>query len=139
MRIEGDRLRHYPATDRIEIDRAQIRAFAPDGRVTLATAQRALGNGDGSEVQLVGGAEVKAQDSRGAPLVMRSEFLHLFLVTEQVRTHVPVVVQQGGSELRAAGMTYDHASQRLELKGPVRAELPPRAAAPSRPAPAGRP
>ena len=139
VRIEGDRLRHYPTTDRIEIDRAQIRAFTPDGRVTLATAHRALGNGDGSEVQLMGGAEVTAQDSRGVPLVMRSEFLHLFLVTEQVRTHVPVVVQQGGSELRAAGMAYDHASQRLNLKGPVRAVLPPRATAPLRPAPAGRP
>jgi len=139
VRIEGDRLRHYPATDRIEIDRAQIRAFAPDGRVTLATAQRTIGNGDGSELQLVGGAEVTAQDDRGVPVLMRSEFLHVFLVTEQVRTHVPVTVQQGGSELRAAGMAYDHASQRLDLQGPVRAELPPRAPMPARPASAARP
>jgi len=61
-RIEGDVLRHYPATDRIEIDDVQIRAFAADGRVTLASAARAIGNGDGSEVQLLGGAEV----TRGA-------------------------------------------------------------------------
>ena len=141
VRIEGDRLRHFPATDRIDIDRAQIRAYAPDGRVTLATARRALGNGDGSELQLIGGAEVTAQDARGVPMVLRSEFLHVFLVTERVRTHVPVTVQQAGAELRAAGMTYDHGLQRLELQGPVRAVLPPRApvAVPSRPASAGRP
>ena len=129
LRIEGARLRHFPATDRIEIDGAQIRAFTPDGRVTLATAQRALGTGDGSEIQLLGGAEVTAEDSAGAPLVMRGEFLHAFLVTERVKSHLPVLVRQGGSELRAAGLEYDHTSRRLDLKGPLRAVLPPRGAA----------
>jgi len=126
LRIEGDRLRHFPDTDRIEIDRAQIRAWAPDGRMTLATARRALGNGDGSELQLLGGAEVTAQDATGTPLVMRGEFLHAFLVLEQVRSHLPVQVRHGSNELRAAGLDYDHAAQRLALKGPLRAQLTPR-------------
>lgn len=130
LRIEGDRLRHFPNTDRIEIERARIRAFAPDGRETLATAARALGNGDGSEMQLLGGAEVTAQDRAGVPLVMRGEFLHAFFVTERVKSHLPVLVRQGGSELRAAGLDYDHAAQRLALKGPLRAQLTPRAARP---------
>lgn len=126
LRIEGDRLRHFPDTDRIEIDRAQIRAWAPDGRMTVATAKRALGNGDGSELQLLGGAEVTAQDAAGTPLVMRGEFLHAFLVLEQVRSHLPVQVRHGSNELRAAGLDYDHAAQRLALKGPLRAQLTPR-------------
>ena len=129
LRIEGAKLRHFPATDRIEIDSAQIRAFAPDGRITLATAQRALSNGDGSEVQLLGGAEVTAPDASGAPLIMRGEFLHAFLVTERVQTHLPVFVSQGGTELRAGGLVYDNATRLLELKGPIRAVLTPRAAA----------
>ncbi|MDO9092356.1 MAG: LPS export ABC transporter periplasmic protein LptC [Rubrivivax sp.] len=127
LRIEGARLRHFPDTDRIEIDDAQIRAYAPDGRVTLATAKRALGNGDGSEVQLLGGAEVTAQDVSGVPLIMRSEFLHAFLVTERVQSHLPVLVRQGTTELRAAGLLYDHVAGRLDLKGPTRAVLQPRA------------
>jgi lipopolysaccharide export system protein LptC len=129
LRIEGTRLRHFPASDRIEIEGAQIRAFAPDGRVTLATAQRALGNGDGSEIQLLGGAEVTAEDAAGVPLRMRGEFLHLYLVSERIQTHLPVQVQQGGTELRAAGMAYDHGTRRLDLKGPLRAVLSPRAPA----------
>jgi lipopolysaccharide export system protein LptC len=136
LRIEGARLKHFPATDRIEIEDAQIRAIAPDGRVTLARARLALGNGDGSEVQLRGGAEVTSTDAGGAPLVMRSEFLHAFLVTEQVRSHLPVQVQMGSNQLRAAGLDYDHAARRLELLGPMRAELTPRAlpaGPPSRP------
>lgn len=131
LRIEGARLRHYPVTDRIEIEEAQIRAIAVDGRVTLARARQALSNGDGSEIQLRGGAEVISTDASGAPLVMRSEFLHAFLVTEQVRSHLPVQVQMGNSQLRAAGLDYDHGARRLDLLGPMRAELTPRVSAPS--------
>ena len=126
VRIEGARLRHFPATDRIEIDNAQIRAYAPDGRVTLATARRALGNGDGSEVQLLGGAEVTAVDAAGNPLLMRGEFLHIFLLTERVQSHRPVFVQQLGGELHASGLDYDNVSRRLVLKGPLRMVLTPR-------------
>jgi len=128
LRIEGSQLRHIPATDRIEIERAVIRAVAPDGRVTLARAQRAIGNGDGSEVQLLGGAEVDSLDASGRPLVMRGEFLHAFLLSERVKSHLPVLVRHGGSELRAAGMEYDHVARRLDLKGPLRSEITPRVA-----------
>lgn len=126
LRIEGAQLRHIPATDRIEIELAVIRAIAPDGRVTLARARRAIGNGDGSEVQLLGGAEVDSLDADGRPLLMRGEFLHAFLVTEQVKSHLPVLVRYAGSELRAAGMEYDHVARRLDLKGPLRSQVTPR-------------
>jgi len=128
LRIEGAHMRHFPATDRIEIDDARIHAVADDGRVTLAHARQAIGNGDGSEVQLLGGAEVTSDDGKGTPLLMRSEFLHAFLVTERVRSHLPVRVRLGSNEWRAGGLDYDHAARRLELTGPMRAELSPRAA-----------
>lgn len=127
MRIEGDWLRHYPDTDRIEIDGVRIRAFAPDGRETVATARRAVGTGDGSEVQLLGGAEVQSRDAGGQPVLIKSEFLHAFLVTERVRTHRPVVARFGDAEVTAAGIEYDNATRRLELRGPMRAVFPPRA------------
>ena len=126
LRIEGAHMRHFPATDRFEIDEARIHAVAEDGRITLALARQALGNGDGSEVQLLGGAEVTSDDGNGAPLLMRSEFLHAFLVTERVRSHLPVVVRLGANEWRAGGLDYDHAARKLELAGPMRAQLVPR-------------
>lgn len=128
LRIEGAQMQHFPATDRIEIQDVRIRAIAADGRVTLAHARQALSNGDGSEVQLMGGAEVTSEDAQGAPLVMQSEFLHAFLVTERVRSHLPVMVLQGRNALRGAGLDYQHATQRLELKGPTRVTLAPRGA-----------
>lgn len=128
VRIEGERMRHFPDSDRIEVDGVQIRAVAPDGRVTLASARRALSNGDGSEVQLLGAAHVTSSDAAGRPFEMTGEFLHAFLVGEKVRSHLPVQITLGGAELVAAGLDYDHGARKLELKGPMRAVFPPAAA-----------
>jgi len=125
VRIEGRQLRHLPDTDRIEIDEVAIRAIAPDGRVTLASARRAVSNGDASEVQLLGGARVDSIDANGVPVEMSGEFLHAFLVSEQVKSHLPVLVRRGAMQMRAAGLAYDHATGRLDLQGPMRAVFPP--------------
>lgn len=125
VRIEGAQMRHFPDTDRIEIDGVHIRAVSPEGRVTLASAQRALSNGDGSEVQLMGQAHITSSDARGRPLEMKSEFLHAFLVSEKLRSHLPVQVTLDGAEMLSAGIDYDHGARRLELAGPLRTTLPP--------------
>lgn len=126
LRVQGERLRHFPDTDRTEIDNPQFRAFSPDGSVTVADARRALANGDLSEVQLLGGAQVVRPGPQA--IEIRGEFLHAFLVTEQVRSHLPVRVTQGRNEWQAAGIDYDHGQRRLDFKGPMRAVL---AAAPA--------
>jgi len=131
--IEGDELRHYPDDDTLEIDGARIRAVGADGVVTLATARRALANGDGSEVQLLGDAHVvRPATAKEAGLDFRSEFLHAFRNIEQVRSHLPVVVRQGDNVVRAEGMNYDHLARVVELKGRSTATFAPprRAAAP---------
>ena len=123
VRVEGSLLRHFPDTDRVEIDQPSIRATAPDGRVTLAGARRAIANGDASELQLLGGASVGTRDGKGLPIEMRGEFLHLFLVAERVRTHLPVSVAHGRNRLHAAGIDLDLPARRLDFQGPVRATL----------------
>ena len=123
VQLEGRELRHYPADDRIEVDEVHLRAIAPDGRVTTATARRALSNGAASELQLQGGAEVFGTDAGGVPVEIHSEFLHAFLETEILRTHLPVEVTQGANRLRAGGLEYDARSRVMNFKGPVRAVL----------------
>jgi len=127
LRMQGERLRHFAATDIIEVDQVQVRAVAADGRVTLARSHRALANGDGSEVQLIGDARVDSRGPRGEPIQFRGEFLHAFLNTERLRSHLPVVVTSEGSEFRAAGMDYDHLTGKLQLQGKMRAQLQPSA------------
>jgi len=127
VRIEGSWLRHFPDTDRIEIESARMQAQTPDGRVTRARAARALANGDGSEWQLSGGAHVVAQMPSGQPLEVDGEFLHIFVPSERIRSHLPVTVRQGGDEIRAGGIDADNLAQQVQLAPPVRAVLSPRA------------
>ncbi len=125
--IEGDALRHYPDTDTVEIDNVRMRAVAPDGRVTLATARRAIANGAGTEVQLLGGAEIVREAMAGDPAInFRGEFLHAFLDTERVRSHLPVTVTRGGTEVHAEGMEYSHLDRLIQFSGRMRASFSPK-------------
>lgn len=133
VRIEGERLRHFPDTDRIEIDVARIQALSADGRITRAHATKALSNGDASEWQLSGGARVVAEAKDGQKLEIQSEFLHAFVTIERIRSHLPVRVRRGTDDIRAGGLEFDNLTQQLQLAGPVRVQLS--GAPPGRPAP----
>jgi lipopolysaccharide export system protein LptC len=131
--IEGERARHFPDDDTLEIDQARIRAVGSDGSVTIATARRALANGDGSEIQLIGDANVtRPAAGKAQAIEFRSDFLHAFRNVERVRSHLPVVVTQGTSVVRAQGLEYDNLVRVVELKGRSNAVFSPprRASAP---------
>jgi lipopolysaccharide export system protein LptC len=123
VRIEGQQLRHYPDTDTVEIDAVRLFAIGQDGRLTRATARQALANGDASEVQLLGGAHVISEHGEDEPIEFEGEFLQAFLRTERLRSHLPVQVRQGGSEVRAQGLDYDNLSRVAKLQGRVQASF----------------
>lgn len=124
VQIEGDLMRHYPDNDSFEIDNPRIRAIGDDGRLTTATARQALSNRDGSEVQLTGGAHiVREATASEAAIDFRGNFLHYFQYSERLRSHLPVVVTQGGTEIHADAMAYDNLARVLDLKGHVRGTL----------------
>jgi len=124
VQVQGAQMRHYPDTDTLEIDGVTIRALSPDGSVTHASARRAVTNGDASEVQLLGGAQVVRENHRdGQKVEFAGEFLHAFLTTERVRSHLPVQLRQGTSELRVGSIDYDHLTQFARLGPPVRARF----------------
>lgn len=130
LQIEGDEARHYPDTDTLEIDRARIRSMAPDSGVTLATAAQAISNGDGSEVQLTGHAHVVRQatqvgDEMLEEIDFKSEFLHAFLQTEQVRSHLPVTITRGSMRIEGASMNYDNLGRVAQFTGGVKATFAP--------------
>ena len=83
---------HYPATDTLEVQQPRIRSYDEQGHPTVATAQRAVFNGDGSEVQLYGNVHVvrDAVARPGQAAVPRMEFLgeylHAFIDEERVST-----------------------------------------------------
>lgn len=134
VQIEGDLMRHYPDTDTFEIDNPRIRAIGDDGRITTATARLALSNRDGSEVQLSDSAHVvREATATDEAIDFRGDFLHYFQSAERLRSHLPVVVTQGGSEIRADSMAYDNLARVLDLKGHVRGVLSPPGTAKAKP------
>jgi lipopolysaccharide export system protein LptC len=132
--IEGDTMRHYPDTDTLEIDNPRVRSISPDGHVILADARTALSNSDGSEVQLQGGAHVVRQGMDGEePIEFHGEFLHAFLNTERVRSHLPVTVTRGGMKVQADALDYDNLERIVQLSGRVTAHFPPAGAGAGKP------
>ncbi len=129
--IEGDVLRHYPDNDTLEIERPSVRAYSAEGGITLANARQALSNADATEVQLLGDAQViRGATATDEGLTFRGEFLHAFLKTEQLRSHLPVTVTRGGTVIRADAFSYDNLDRTVALTGRVRASFAPTAARP---------
>ena len=126
VQIEGRQLRHLPAAGRLEIEGATIRAFAPDGRETVAIARLALADDKTTEVQLIGGARVQARSSRGEDAVLEGERLLLYPQERRVRTDEAVRVRLGADEFVATGLEYRQDTGVLELLGPMRGVFAPR-------------
>lgn len=129
--LQGAEVRHFPDTDTLEIDRVNLRSYDEQGRLLVATADRGLSNGDGSEVQLIGNAVIVREASVNAAgkvdpqLDLRSDFLHVITDTEHVKTHKPVRIQRGKDLFTADSMNYDNLNRVAELKGRVRGVLTP--------------
>lgn len=125
LRMSGAVMRHFPDTDRIEVEQLRFEAFAPDGRVTQGSARRGLSNGDGSEILLEGAAQLTQPDRQGQPIKLSSERLRLYTVTERISTDKPVLIERVGQRATAMGMDYDHGRGLLQWQGPARSIMAP--------------
>lgn len=129
--VQGAQVRHYPDTDTLEIDQPRLRSVSPEGRIIIASAQRAITNSDGSEVQLFGNAIVTReaqQQSNGQwlpRLQFEGEFLHAWPKQERVHSHVPVTLVRGNDRFMADTLNYDHTERVLSLQGQVRGTVQP--------------
>ena len=127
--VSGTEGRHYPDTDTLEIDQPRMRSYNARGQVTVATARRALSNGDGSEVQLFGDAVVTRQSGtdtsgRRTPRVeVRGEFLHFFADAERLTSNRPVVLERDADRFTGDSLDFTNLDQQLQLSGRVRGTL----------------
>jgi lipopolysaccharide export system protein LptC len=130
--IQGAEGYHYPDTDTLEILEPRIRSYSEAGALTVATAKKAISNGDGSQVQLIGDAvvtrEVPGKDQ--PKLEVSGEFLHIYANEEKVKSDRPVTLRRGADVFHADNMEYDNLDRVMELRGRVRGTLQPRGAKP---------
>lgn len=126
-RLEGDVLHHYPDTDTIEVEGLRMRSVDAAGRVTTGHSDRALSNGDATQIRMSGNArlvrEAGPKEAGGERLEIRGEFLELLTRGERVRSHLPVTLITPRGELRAGTLDYGHLDRAGQLGGRVRGEL----------------
>ena len=128
----GGQARHFADTDTIEIDTVRMHNFNQTGRLTTVTsANRAISNGDNSEIQLYGNASSVREAAADANGVMqpkmefKGEFLHTFVNEERLKSHLPIVIRRGNSEFSADSLDYDNVARVINLQGRVKAVLQP--------------
>jgi lipopolysaccharide export system protein LptC len=128
VQVAGAELRHYPDTDTVEIDQVRVRAIAPDGSLAIAEAKRAISNGDGSDMQLIGNVHVRrlppgAGENAAAQLEVRGEFVQALSNSEILRSHLPVTIRQGGSTLNAQNFEYRHLTGQVSFTGKAQGQI----------------
>jgi lipopolysaccharide export system protein LptC len=144
----GQLASHYPDTDTLEVDALRVTGKGSDQQSLTATSDRALVNGDATELQLMGHAQVISSNSNAgpngaakpvgksvgntAPIQLNSEFLHVWINEERVRTDRPVRITQGSSQIDADSLNFDKNTQTTLLQGRVRAVFTSPAKAPSK-------
>ena len=129
--IHGVEGRHYPESDTLEIDKPRILSISDAGRPVTSTGNRALSNGDGSEVQLFGNARVVREavagtDGKVLPrMEFQGEFLHAFVNEERVKSHLPVTLIRGADKFSGDTFAFDNLTGIAVLKGRVKGQLVP--------------
>lgn len=130
--IKGDQGRHFPDTDRLEVDGAHIRGYDAAGQLMTATARQAISLRGGDEVELRKDAVVvrEAGPNVQGQMQPRMEFhgdeLRAFPNDNKVQSDLPVLIIRGQDRITANRLDYDHNTRVVDLQGRVRGVLQPR-------------
>ncbi|MBH9577351.1 LPS export ABC transporter periplasmic protein LptC [Inhella proteolytica] len=124
--LRGERLRHYPDDDQIEVDQLELRMQDELGRTLLVTAARGQGPAKGERLVLSGAVQVRrfavgADPGSAAPeLELRTEKLTALVPERRLQSDVAVDARAPRLQLQAQGFDYQHASGLLKFRGPSR-------------------
>lgn len=130
--VVGSEGRHYPDTDTLEIDKARIRNYSPEGQLTTATAQRVTSNSDSTEFILEGDAIVIRQAGKNAAgkrlprLEFHGEYLRVLTKWDILSSDQPVLLIRDNDQMRADSLFYRGDRQSAVLKGRVQVQMQPR-------------
>lgn len=125
--ITGASAQHYEDSLTTLIQEPRLWMYSKEGRVTSATAQRALSNEDGSEVQLMGQARLFREplSAQSPAMAVKSEFLHFMANTDSMQTDLPVLITRGHNSFRADRLLADNLNETLNMSGRVKVLLHP--------------
>lgn len=123
-RLEGEYMQHYPDDDSYEVTQARATGQRPGSPITVATADLAVMDDDGSRITLKGNAHLhRVADAEREPLDIHSEVLVLFPDDDIAETDLAALIQQGQSTLNGTGMRYNNAKRTLQVFSATDAKL----------------
>lgn len=136
--IDGERMRHYPATQTVQIDAMRLAMRHPDGRRVQAQAREGEWSDALGTASLSGAADVRLADAgaplpvqpaevgeRGDPGVTRvlGERLDLDTRGRVLTSQQPVTVVREGNRLKAQTLRHDEPAGVTDLGGRVQGQL----------------
>lgn len=129
--IHGVFAQHFQDTLNTEIHLPYVLIYSKD-RVMSAKGKKAIVNEDGSQVQLMGQTLLKRDDvhQQEDDMQISGEFLHFFVNTDTLVSHLPVNIVRGKNQFKADNLQADNLNQTYILNGRVHATLAPEAAKP---------
>jgi len=124
--IHGVFAQHFQDTMDTEIKQPFVLIYSKD-RVTSVRAKKAVVNEDGSQVQLLGQTLLKRDEVHPIEddMQISGEFLHFFVNTDTLVSHLPVNIVRGKNRFKADHLDADNVNQFYQLKGRVHATLVP--------------
>lgn len=125
-RLEARKLTHYPDTDTAEIMKPQVSFPQKNGVTTTFHSESALADNRQSKITLIGKVkgERPASPSNLAQTLSADE-MTVWTEEEIVRTHLPIRVTSGNSQLDAIGAEWNNLTGQLSLHSFVRATIQP--------------
>lgn len=132
--LDGQVMRHYPDTDRLQIDQVVLTARDAKGQGLRAIAQQGEADQRAEVVTLRGGAQVVATPPlaadgdkavagsglRGGPVRFTGEGLRIDTLGRTVTSEQPVRISQDHSQIDAQSLRYTEQTGVTELGGRVR-------------------
>lgn len=110
--LRGTELRHFPDDESSVIQKPFMRRFSLNAEPATVSANQAVVNSDGSEVDLTG--DVKAyRPPQGGKAAVTLTAPHMFVLVDEERARTPgyAKVQQGGSWMSGVGFDADNVTQ----------------------------
>ena len=123
--LSGAAMSHLPGDQTVRVEQPVLDVVDAHGIATHASARVGISNADGSNVQLLGDAQVRRTAPGAAPLTISSDFLNIFPDAQRVTSNRPTVVQRGAMRLAGDALSFDGLKGTLSVQGRVRATLPP--------------
>ena len=126
-RLFAEKMTHYAADDRAELQRPHYVSLRPDQPQLEARAQRAQVEGSGERVVLTGSVVItRAPGPDGEPpMRLTTEKMLALPDVEQFSTDLPVEMNRGASVIRSVGMDYDNIKRVVKLHSRVRGTIAP--------------